>query len=75
MKLWTGRLSGSMDALAARLNNSLPFDQRLAQVDVRGSIAWARALARRRRCSLWVSRFSQVVNSDRQAGLLQRRSR
>jgi argininosuccinate lyase len=46
MKLWTGRLSGSMDALAARLNNSLPFDQRLAQVDVRGSMAWARALAR-----------------------------
>jgi argininosuccinate lyase len=45
MKLWTGRLSGSMDALAARLNNSLPFDQRLAQVDVRGSMAWARALA------------------------------
>ena len=46
MKLWTGRLSGSMDALAARLNNSLPFDQRLAQEDVRGSMAWARALAR-----------------------------
>jgi argininosuccinate lyase len=46
MKLWTGRLSGSMDALAAQLNNSLPFDQRLAQVDVRGSMAWARALAR-----------------------------
>ncbi len=46
MKLWTGRLSGSMDALAAQLNNSLPFDQRLAQVDVRGSLAWARALAR-----------------------------
>jgi len=46
MKLWTGRISGSLDALAARLNNSLPFDQRLAQVDVRGSIAWARALAR-----------------------------
>ena len=46
MKLWTGRLSGSLDALAARLNNSLPFDQRLAQVDVRGSIAWSRALGR-----------------------------
>ena len=46
MKLWTGRLSGSLDVLAARLNNSLPFDQRLALEDVRGSIAWARALAR-----------------------------
>ncbi len=46
MKLWTGRLSGSLDDLAARLNNSLPFDQRMAQEDVLGSIAWARALAR-----------------------------
>ena len=46
MKLWTGRFSGSLDVLAARLNNSLPFDQRLALEDVRGSIAWARALAR-----------------------------
>jgi argininosuccinate lyase len=48
MKLWTGRFSGSLDVLAARLNNSLPFDQRLAQEDVRGSMAWARALARAR---------------------------
>ncbi|MBE3040842.1 MAG: argininosuccinate lyase [Chloroflexi bacterium] len=46
MKLWTGRLSGKMDATAARLNNSLAFDQRLAQVDVQGSIAWARGLGR-----------------------------
>jgi argininosuccinate lyase len=45
MKLWAGRLSGSMDSAVARLNDSLPFDQRLAGQDVRGSIAWARALA------------------------------
>ena len=44
MKLWSGRISGSMDATFALLNNSLPFDKRLAQVDVRGSIAWAHAL-------------------------------
>ena len=44
MKLWTGRLSGKMDQTAARLNNSLEFDRRLAQVDVQGSIAWARGL-------------------------------
>ncbi|MCL4560504.1 MAG: argininosuccinate lyase [Chloroflexi bacterium] len=44
MKLWSGRLSGSMDETFARLNNSLPFDRRLAQVDVLGSIAWAKAL-------------------------------
>ncbi len=46
MTLWSGRFSGSMDATFALLNNSLPFDKRLALVDVRGSIAWANALAR-----------------------------
>jgi argininosuccinate lyase len=46
MKLWSGRLSGSVNEAVARLNDSLPFDQRMAQQDVRGSIAWARALAR-----------------------------
>jgi len=46
MKLWAGRLSGSLDPVAAQLNASLPFDRRLARQDVRGSIAWARALAR-----------------------------
>jgi argininosuccinate lyase len=46
MKLWSGRISGKLDANAALLNNSLPFDRRLAQMDVRGSIAWARALGR-----------------------------
>jgi argininosuccinate lyase len=46
MKLWTGRLSGSTDALVTKLNDSLPFDQRMAQQDVQGSVAWARALAR-----------------------------
>ncbi len=44
MKLWTGRLSGSVDSAVAALNDSLPFDRRLARQDVRGSIAWARAL-------------------------------
>ena len=45
MKLWVGRLSGTVDTVVAKLNDSLPFDQRLAQQDVRGSVAWARALA------------------------------
>ena len=44
MKLWSGRIPGSMDPTAAQLNNSLSFDKRLAQVDVSGSIAWAKAL-------------------------------
>ncbi len=44
MKLWQGRLSGSLDETAARLNNSLDVDQRLALVDIQGSLAWANAL-------------------------------
>jgi argininosuccinate lyase len=44
--LWVGRMDGKLDARAAALNASLPFDRRLARQDVRGSIAWAEALAR-----------------------------
>ncbi len=46
MALWGGRFSEDLNQLAAEFNNSLPFDWRLAEVDVRGSIAWALALAR-----------------------------
>ena len=46
MTLWGGRFTENQNQLAAELNNSLPFDWRLAEVDVRGSIAWALALAR-----------------------------
>ncbi len=46
MSLWGGRFSENQNQLAAEFNNSLPFDWRLAEVDVRGSIAWALALAR-----------------------------
>jgi argininosuccinate lyase len=45
-QLWVGRLDGKLDARAAALNASLPFDRRLARQDVRGSIAWAEALTR-----------------------------
>ena len=44
-KLWGGRFSDSTDPLAAAFNNSILFDWRLAEVDVRGSIAWAHALS------------------------------
>ncbi|MCS6993828.1 MAG: argininosuccinate lyase [Anaerolineales bacterium] len=44
MTLWSGRFSGKLDAAAWLLNTSLPFDQRLAAQDVRGSIAWAGGL-------------------------------
>jgi argininosuccinate lyase len=46
MKLWTGRFSGQLDETADLLNASITFDYRLAEVDVRGSMAWAAALGR-----------------------------
>jgi argininosuccinate lyase len=44
MKLWGGRFEGGLDAQAAQFNNSIGFDWRMAEVDIRGSAAWARAL-------------------------------
>ncbi|MER3461219.1 MAG: argininosuccinate lyase, partial [candidate division GAL15 bacterium] len=46
MRLWGTEEEPSRDPAFERLNASLPFDRRLAPQDVRGSIAWARALAR-----------------------------
>src|SRR5262245_29923159 len=46
MTLWGGRFSGKLDPAAWALNASLPFDQRMAQQDVTGSLAWAAALTR-----------------------------
>jgi argininosuccinate lyase len=44
--LWGGRFSGGLDSLAAEFNASIGFDWRLWDADIRGSVAWARALAR-----------------------------
>jgi argininosuccinate lyase len=46
MTLWGGRFSGELDPAAWEMNRSLVFDRRLAQQDVRGSLAWAQALLR-----------------------------
>jgi argininosuccinate lyase len=43
--LWDGRFTAKLDQQAFALNTSLPFDKRLAQQDVKGSLAWAVALA------------------------------
>src|SRR5690242_10416098 len=43
--LWGGRFSGEMDALMAQYNNSISYDIRLWNADIRGSIAYATALA------------------------------
>jgi argininosuccinate lyase len=44
--LWGGRFTGANDPLMARINASLPFDWRLWDADITGSVAWARAIAR-----------------------------
>ena len=46
MTLWGGRFESKVDPLAMQLNASLSVDQRLWDVDIRGSVAWARALAK-----------------------------
>ena len=43
-QLWGGRFSGQTDPLMARFNESLPFDWRLWEADIAGSIAWAKAI-------------------------------
>jgi argininosuccinate lyase len=46
MTLWGGRFSGAPDEAMRRFNDSIAFDRRLYSADVRGSVAYARALAR-----------------------------
>ncbi len=45
-KLWGGRFSSETDALMKRFNDSIAFDIRLWDADIRGSMAYADALAR-----------------------------
>jgi argininosuccinate lyase len=44
--LWSGRFEGDPDAALFEFGASFRFDRRLFQDDVRGSLAWAEALAR-----------------------------
>ena len=43
-KLWGGRFSGSTDPVMEILNASITYDQRLSEVDIQGSMAYAKAL-------------------------------
>ncbi len=45
-KLWGGRFSDALDPLMEEFNASIAFDRRLWQADIRGSQAYALALAR-----------------------------
>src|SRR4029078_4316530 len=44
--LWSGRFDAAPDAATLEWGSSFSFDRRLFEDDVRGSIAWARALAK-----------------------------
>ncbi len=46
MRLWGGRFAKKQDELAHEFTTSLPFDRRLAEHDIAGSIAHARMLGR-----------------------------
>src|SRR6266550_1702641 len=45
-KAWSGRFAEPVDRLTQRFNASVGFDRRLAEVDIQGSLAHARMLAR-----------------------------
>jgi argininosuccinate lyase len=45
-KLWGGRFTGKTDPLMEKFNESLPFDKRMWAEDIRGSQAYAKALAK-----------------------------
>ncbi|KAG6850529.1 hypothetical protein H0H93_012145 [Arthromyces matolae] len=45
-KLWGGRFTGKTDPLMHAFNQSLRYDQRMYAVDIKGSIAYAKSLAR-----------------------------
>ncbi|KAJ7063191.1 argininosuccinate lyase [Mycena amicta] len=45
-KLWGGRFTGKTDPLMHAFNQSLRYDQRMHAADIKGSIAYARALTR-----------------------------
>ena len=45
MKLWGGRFTKETDAAVNAFNASLPFDRRLYEQDIRGSIAHVTMLA------------------------------
>ena len=47
-KLWGGRFAGETDAVMRQFGDSLRFDVRLWEADIRGSLAYAQALAKAR---------------------------
>src|SRR5580704_7934933 len=65
MKLWGGRFETGPSEVFERFSNSLHFDRRLLDADVRGSQAFARSLARARvltesECAAIVEAFESI---------------
>ncbi len=66
MKLWGGRFEGSASEVFERFSESLSFDRRLIAADIRGSQAYARALAHvgiltEAECRLIVEAFEEIL--------------
>src|SRR6202167_3778118 len=66
MKLWGGRFESGPSEIFERFSNSLHFDKRLIEADVRGSQAFARSLARAgvltpMECSDIVQAFASIL--------------
>jgi argininosuccinate lyase len=71
MKLWGGRFETGPSEIFERFSNSLRFDRRLIEADVRGSQAFARSLTRAgvltvAECSSIVAAFDSIL-SDAQS--------
>jgi argininosuccinate lyase len=66
MTMWGGRFTSRLDPAAWALNASIGFDQRLAEQDVRGSLAWAGAL--QQAGVLTSAEHSQIVHGLQQIG-------
>ena len=56
--LWGGRFSGEMDALMKKFQDSISFDIRMWSQDIRGSMAYARAI-----------NMAGIINDDEAATL------
>lgn len=74
-KAWSGRFSVPMDKVLEEFNSSVHFDKRLYKYDIKGSIAWAKALLagkvlKKAECQETVSALTKI-ESDIESGKLE----
>ena len=74
-RAWSGRFAEPVDELVKRFTASVSFDQRLARVDIRGSLAHARMLAAQKILSkddlAAIERGLAVIAKEIEAGLFE----